>query len=481
MKFVSLTRLIMAIFLAVVIWGYVTFSQNPDREISRTERVEAVNLSSEFLILNNELPRVEIKVRGSRDKVDFLPSTLRPYIDLAGVKKAGLQSFKVLVDMPEGVRATISPDNLEVQIDEYSERSLDFELVQRGIVNNQLTVVNVTPSVTQIKLSGAKSLVDKVKQIRAVYDVSKFGFGTSEQEVPLTLYGDNDQVIIPENDLKFTPQNIVVRATVQSQLNSKSVPVVIVQKGQPAPGYIAGDITKDPAVVTIVSSDRTIIEGTGAVDFVQTEPVDISGATSRIITTTKLVPSGNYTILEALEVRVTIDIAPQQATSTVNVPLRVEGVGVNLISDVSPLTITVVLNGPYSALATINLDNIEAKLDLRGRDAGEYRLPVQITIPDGITVANNPMVTVRLTRRATPTPLPTPTFSPTPSPTATTTPAATETTSPTNTPPVFTPTPTTPNTGQGVSPRPDPPVTNSPELTPAPPTSLTPTPSPTRR
>jgi hypothetical protein len=491
MKFVSLTRLIMAIILAVVIWGYVTFSQNPDRDVSFSNRdVRAIGISDKFTILNTELPKVDIKIRGSKDKIDPIqPSQVLPYVDLSKIDKAGSQSFKVQLDLPEGIRTTISPDSVEFLIDEYITKEFDLELVQRGVVGNQLKVDSITANVTKLKISGAKSLVDRVRRVVGVYEMGKFGLGSVEQEVFPTLYGNNEQ-LISSADLKLNPTNIIVRANVESQLNSKTVPVVIVQRGQPAPGFISGYVTKNPAIVTIISSDRSILEGTNAVDFVQTEPIDISGATAKIVTTTKLIPSGNYTVIEPLDVQVTIDIAPAQALLTVNVPLRVEGVGVNLIADISTDTIQIVLNGPAADLQRINLDQVEARLDLRGRDAGEFRLPVRITTPPGITVTNNPLVSVRLTRRATPTPLPTPTSTPSPTSTVTTTPpVVSNTPSPTVTSspePSATTTPVTPGTAQNVvSPRaetPAPTPTPTPSVAlPSPPPNVTPQPSPTQR
>jgi hypothetical protein len=282
----------------------------------------------------------------------------------------------------------------------------------------------------------------------------------------------------------------VIRATVESLLRSKTVPVVVTQKGEPAAGYIAGYVTKNPAVVTISSFDRSVIEGSNAVDFVETEPVDISGATEKITTTTKLIPKGNYTINTPLEVRVTIDIAPAQATSSLIVPVKIEGLGSNLILDVSNSSVLVVLNGPLLDLQKINLDQIEAKVDLRGQDAGELRVPVQIATPTGITVTNNPSIMVRLTRRPTPTPIP-PTVTPTPSVTPTaptvapTTLPITPTPNVTETPstgarnePVTTPSPTG-AAGTGAS-LPAPPLTPSPpaEITPTVATSTTPRPTP---
>jgi YbbR domain-containing protein len=495
MKFVSLTRLLMAVFLAVVIWGYVTFTQNPELEVTFNVEVRTRNMPSKFLYLNPSLPKVEIKIKGSRDKVNLVSqNSLEPYVDMSGINKAGQQSFNVLLNEPDGTRASITPNTVVFSIDERINRRFPLELVRRGAIGSQLDVGVVTANVTEVYVSGPQSSVDRVRRIVAIYDATKFDVGTSEQEITPTLYGDNDQVISLQTgspaELTIRPETVVIRATVESLLRSKTVPVVVTQKGEPAAGYIAGYVTKNPAVVTISSFDRSVIEGSNAVDFVETEPVDISGATEKITTTTKLIPKGNYTINTPLEVRVTIDIAPAQATSSLIVPVKIEGLGSNLILDVSNSSVLVVLNGPLLDLQKINLDQIEAKVDLRGQDAGELRVPVQIATPTGITVTNNPSIMVRLTRRPTPTPIP-PTVTPTPSVTPTaptvapTTLPITPTPNVTETPstgarnePVTTPSPTG-AAGTGAS-LPAPPLTPSPpaEITPTVATSTTPRPTP---
>ena len=49
-------------------------------------------------------------------------------------------------------------------------------------------------------------------------------------------------------------------------------------------------------------------------------------------------------------------------------------------------TVEVVLNGPIPALNALLPEDVKVTVDVAGRTAGTYTLPIRVQVPDGITV-----------------------------------------------------------------------------------------------
>ncbi len=173
--------------------------------------------------------------------------------------------------------------------------------------------------------------------------------------------------------------------------NYRTVPVVIKRTGNPADGYAVTGVQIAPPTITIQGSAPVLSD----VNYVSTEPVDISGAKTTItqVIPLDLPPGVSSTTFSA--VTVSIYIAPVVGQVSANVPVTVKNLGANLTTSATPLVVKVTLKGPLSRL---NKLDIEPVVDVSGLGPGQYSLPVQVSAPPDVTVVVEPVdVTITLT------------------------------------------------------------------------------------
>ncbi len=172
--------------------------------------------------------------------------------------------------------------------------------------------------------------------------------------------------------------------------NYRTVPVVVQHVGNPADGYAVTGIQVTPPTITIQGA----VPGLGDADYAKTEAIDITGAKATItrVVPLDLPPGVSSTTFSA--VTVSIYIAPLPGQITADVPVLVKNLGSNLTASVAPEVVRVTLKGPLPKLNTLD---IVPFVDVAGRGAGSYVLPVQLTTPPDITVQIEPAdVTVTL-------------------------------------------------------------------------------------
>ena len=192
--------------------------------------------------------------------------------------------------------------------------------------------------------------------------------------------------------------------------------------GQPARGFFVSGIDIYPATVTVFGPPSVIDTMAGLVD-VKGE-IDLSGATQKQSKVMELnLPDGVY-VLGAEEgkpftVLVTVSIDAVTGGTTVEVPLGVRRVPEGLIATVSVPAVDVILTGPAVVLDELQIELLDAYVDLSGLGPGIHQReprveilgPQDSALRDLVIKDISPkLVEVTLIEPATPTPLPTPTM-----------------------------------------------------------------------
>jgi YbbR domain-containing protein len=170
----------------------------------------------------------------------------------------------------------------------------------------------------------------------------------------------------------------VVPSTLSLELEKSArrvVPVVPQVEGEPAPGYVVGRTTSDPATVEIVGPDsrvRQISEAT-------TEPVSVKDAKTRIRdgVTIGVLDSAVH-LAQPQNANVTVEIWPAPLEKKLaDVPVRWRNLSAGLRAQLSPQLVHVSVRGSQDALADVRGDSVQAFVDLAGLGSGRYNLRVQ--------------------------------------------------------------------------------------------------------
>jgi YbbR domain-containing protein len=238
------------------------------------------------------------------------------------------------------------------------ERSLRVPLEFRNIPET-LEIVGNTPDTVDVRLRGSSAVLSRLQsgEIVAVLDLSSARSGSR------LFHIRSDEVRSPFG----VEVSQVVPSTLALELEKsarRKVPVAPVIDGDPAPGFVVGKFSSDPATVEIIGPEshvRQVAEAT-------TEPVSVKDARSRI------------------RDNVTIGIVDSSVR-------LVQAQSANITVEISPQLVHVTVRGSKDPLAALRGDSVQAFVDLAGLGSGRYNLRVQVDPADSFgVVAIDPAV-----------------------------------------------------------------------------------------
>ncbi len=171
----------------------------------------------------------------------------------------------------------------------------------------------------------------------------------------------------------------------------RTVPIVVQLRGSPADGYAVTGVLVAPPTITIQGE----APGLGDVNYVNTDTIDITGATATVTQVKALDLPPGVSSTTTSPVTVSVYIAPLPGKVTATVTVTVKNLAPNLAATVYPASVTITLKGPLPRLNTLQ---IQPEVDVNGQGPGTYVLPVQVAIPPDISMQIEPAdVTVTLT------------------------------------------------------------------------------------
>lgn len=250
------------------------------------------------------------------------------------------------------------------------ERSLRVPLEFRNIPE-ALEIVGNAPDSVDVRVRGSSAVLSRLQagEIVAVLDLSSARAGSR------LFHIRNDAVRSPFG----VEVALVAPATLALELEKSArrrVPVSPATEGEPAPGFVVGRITADPATVEIIGPDsrvRQVAEAT-------TEPVSVKDARARVrdgVTVGIVDPSVRLT--QARSVDVTVEIWPAPVERQISdVPVRYRNLTQGLRANLAPQLVVVSVRGSKAALAEVRGDGVQAFVDLAGLGSGRYNLRVQV-------------------------------------------------------------------------------------------------------
>ncbi len=286
---------ILAFFMAVLLWVYVTNEQNPI--ISRTYQIPlVVQGQSEGYVANGLPEKVNIRVKSPRNIGAALGvGDFNAKVNLLGITE-GNQQLPVLVTAPPGVEVLqVIPQVVEVLVDRITQKNVPVTL-------------NIKGEVAQSYLRGEPVLKPSVVTLygpsKLLAEINKLGVSVDVSEAQDTLVR-NVAVQTGVKGITASPGRVLVTVPVTS-LPSGDLPVNINLTGKPAEGYQVGQILVEPAYVQ-VTAPQQVIDNLAAVYSLK---VDISGVTEDVEREVVLVLPDGATSVQPDRVHITVSIEP---------------------------------------------------------------------------------------------------------------------------------------------------------------------------
>ena len=368
--------------LGISLWIFVADTENPSLVDSFPApiTVEAVNVG-DSLAVANQLPTITLRVAAASDRWERLnASNFRAFVDLNGFG-ARSQDVPVQVEVVDvsGVRVVdTSPRVITVNLENQLTNRVPVTTRAVGQLPIGYELGPMTPAVSTVMVRGAESLVALVSEAVAEINVTGLTAGV-EPGVNLKPVGVGGGEI---RGVRIDPKTVKVGVQVIQSTIVRTVPLTVDVTGVPDTGYRVASVSTSPSTIQIQGAVQVL----QVIDRIVLPAVDVAGARADIARSLAVPLTQGVSAIGASRATVTITFAQiggaQRTTfgiQALNVPQRLS------VRFTSP-TVEVVLNGPIPALNALLPEDVKVTVDVAGRTAGTYTLPVRVQVPDGITV-----------------------------------------------------------------------------------------------
>lgn len=387
-------RFLTALVLALLTWGWVMELTDPITTTRHTEVEIAQPELGNDLVMVTSLPRGTIIVEGPQSEVAKANrSVLSLSLDTSEVDAPGEYRLPVLVEAPDtSNRITVEPRTVRVQIDEVTSRVIPIE-IQETVREDATRQIEVSTDVSQVTISGPSSAVDRVLTVILPVTVDTQVTSFSEYFTPYAVDENGQRV----SEVSVLPGQILTR--VEMQTRGRLVTVIPVTTGQPAEGYTMRQPTVIPSSILVEGPEESLND----LLFVNTEPVDLSGASQSVSSRVGLADlPEDVTVVEPVSGQVEVRVAIQDSSATTqtlsNLPVNLLNVPAGYTATVEPDAIDVNVQGSMTNLTNMTTDDITIVVDVSDLEEGEHTLRPVVALPgNGVTSSGTNPETVTVT------------------------------------------------------------------------------------
>jgi YbbR domain-containing protein len=263
--------------------------------------------------------------------------------------------------------------------------------------NEQMTVSEVSAKALEVTLSAPRALIvnlasqgiQAVHRIKEIKTAGEYSFRVEPSEIQLPSFQVRVIAIKPALVTVKLDELIVQRLEIQPDF-----------KGEPAIGYklLAGEIRMDPSAV-MTQGPKGVLEKMTAV---KTGPIDLVGRIRSFHRTVELrLPPGVKPLGESI-VDVYIPLREEfSETEFKDVPVRVlRAQGTDGIVSLDPEKVSLLLKGSKRYLEKLDPAKILAYVDLGDSKKGEYEIPLQVVLPETVSLKDKQPIPVKVKVRS---------------------------------------------------------------------------------
>lgn len=408
----NLPTFFLASILALAVWVTAVTAADPDVTQSYPTPISIEFVGQDpGLIMTGTVPQqVQVTLRAPRSIWNQFTSgeaSIRAVADLTGLG-SGTHAVEVQVQIATRLVRIISvtPQTLKLSLEPLVTQTLPIELTLTGepAIGYKIGAIVLDPA--EAVISGPESIVTQAKHVQAVLDVTN-ARQSIETTRPISVITESGAAL---SGITLHPDSVKVDLPLAQQGGYRDLAVKVVTVGIIASGYRLNNVSASPLIVTVYSENIPLIESLPG--YVETMPLDLSGAADNIETKLALNLPGGVTLIGDQTVSVQIEIVPIEGSLPVKYrTVDVIGLAAGLRYQLSPITVDVILSGPLPVLESLSPSDVHVQVDLTGLTSGTYQLTPTVTVDkQGVTVQSilPGTVEVVIAKVATPTPTRTP-------------------------------------------------------------------------
>ena len=434
------STLLLSLAIAITIWIVALNEADPFQEKAFPQLISVTlqNLPEGMILIGDKPPSVEVRVRAPASVWANL-NTDQIHIT-ADLSKASTGSVSVplqsAIDYREARIISLAPSQVRLTLEKIVTRNVPIKVQLRGepAVGYQAKLPQLT--LRSATISGPASAADTVSELLAPINLNGVKQPINDN-LTLIAVNTSGQFV---SGVKVEPATVSVTIGVEQLGGYRDVAVKALIEGQIATGHRITNIVVAPSVVTLFSSDPSLVAGLPG--FIETEKLNISKASADIETTLGLKLPAGVSVIGSQSVLLQVNIAAIESSLTIQRDLELQGLTPIYNAVASPSTVDVILSGPLPTLDTLNPGDVRVTLNLANLAPGLHQIKpqvialpqkviVQTILPSAIEVIITAPGTPTPSIRRTPTRVPIPTFIPFPTLTSTVETTVTPTLTPT--------------------------------------------------
>lgn len=398
---------IMAFVFAVLLWLIVVNIDDPvskatytDVEVTITNSEIVTNQGKVFQVLDEQKTTVTVYAKRSV----LADITKEDIVATADLSEMDVNTYLVPISVSiQGYSgryqlAEADPGNLHIKVEGKTKNTFPLTVSATGTPRDGYIVGEMTVNPEKVSIGGSESQVQQIDKAVARIDVSGLSKDT-ELEAELILYDINgnpiDQTQLTNN---LGDQGITVEV---QMLETKTIPVLFEVSGAPAEGYVYTGLISEPESIQICG-DKEVLDTIESIE-IPASAIDISGMTEKEEKTIDILPylpEGVSLADETANNVVVTLMVEQEGAKTIEI--QAESIKVNNLAEDLKVTyepeaeLSLQFTGQAELLDALDITEA-VSIDLKKyTEAGTYKVPVSVDVPEGITLRGNPVITVIL-------------------------------------------------------------------------------------
>ncbi|MEE0970679.1 MAG: CdaR family protein [Clostridia bacterium] len=254
---------------------------------------------------------VSVTVSGAQNKVnDLSEDDVVAYVDVSDVESAGTVRLSVSVRGADRLDVTTSPSSIKTFVDKRVEVDVPLNISPTYSIMSGYDFT-VSANMAEITVSGAKSIIDTVKEARVSPELGELS-GSTTASSPIVLIDENGAEL-KSNYISADASTVVVKVDV---FTKKTVPLTYSFKY----GYIKNrniKVTLNPSDITLVG-DPAVLLDIDSLQLLEIDETKLPDSTEMVVSPS--LPSGVKTLDSTNRFEVNIELL-RYASKTIEIPV----------------------------------------------------------------------------------------------------------------------------------------------------------------
>lgn len=398
-------KLISALF-AVVLWLVVVNIDNPVTTRAFYHiKVDVINKNvitdngKEYKVLD-DTDYVDITVEGKRSVVDNLKD--EDFTAVANMKNIAMDEQLVPIQVSclqynRDIKIRQNIYNMHVSIEDVVTKQFAINTKTTGEASDGYALGGVTLSQNKLKVIGPESVVNKIKKVVVVVDLSGLNASVQKSVIP-ELYDADGNPIDTSQLVSFDANEVLVGVEI---LKTKVLPLDLNIEGDVAEGYRYTGMEFEPKTINVKGAPEAL-QNAASISVPSAE-LSVAGATGnieKVVDISQYLPEG-VQLVDEDESKVAVTLLVEKLiTKKFKIPLKnikVQNLASGLDMEyTSNKDVEIEIQGLKNDLDALKIDSLKSEIDLKDMNIGTQVVNLQVVVPDAFSVIGNLTVTVEL-------------------------------------------------------------------------------------